>query len=233
MGKCVLIGGGEVGRGKTSYETGAIDREIVSMTEKTHPTFLFIGLASSYADSYYDTMKKIYRELGCECVYLKKNNLIHNPDLVKSKILQADIIYIGGGDTIKLLDSVFKYHLDELLREAYTSGTVMVGLSAGAILLSKEGFSDSRILRGEGEHYEFIKGLGLVDISICPHFHSSKEKDLEFQMELKQNNRHVYGLEDGTALKIVDSSISIIPSIPNRKVYYCTYQKNNYCEELL
>ena len=233
MGKCVLIGGGEVGRGKTSYETEKIDSEIVSMTGKTHPTFLFIGLASSYADSYYDTMKKIYRGLGCECICLKKNNLIHNPDLVKSKILNADIIYIGGGDTIKLFDSVLEYHLDELLKEAYTSGTVMVGLSAGAILLSNEGFSDSYILRGESEHYEFIKGIGLVDVSICPHFHSNEEKNLEFEIELKQSNRNVYGLEDGTALKIIDQSISVISSIPNRRAYYCSYKNHSYCEELL
>ena len=38
MKKLVLIGGGNVGRGNTSY--------------KTNPNFLFIGLANSFSDSY-------------------------------------------------------------------------------------------------------------------------------------------------------------------------------------
>ena len=49
MKKCVLIGGGETGRGTTTYETKEIDEEVVKMTEKENPSFLFIGLASSHS----------------------------------------------------------------------------------------------------------------------------------------------------------------------------------------
>ena len=86
MKKLMLIGGGDTGRGNTSYNTKEIDEEIVKMTEKENPNFLFIGLASSHSDSYYDTMKKIFRDLGCTPVYLKKSNLVNNPDIVKQKI---------------------------------------------------------------------------------------------------------------------------------------------------
>ena len=59
MKKLVLIGGGEIGKGNTSYETKEIDEEIVKLAGKTIPNLLFIGLASSYSDSYYDLIKKI------------------------------------------------------------------------------------------------------------------------------------------------------------------------------
>ena len=72
--KLMLIGGGEIGRGTTPYETKEIDEEIVKMTEKEKPKMLFIGLANSFADSYYDYIKKIYKNLGCETMYLKKKN---------------------------------------------------------------------------------------------------------------------------------------------------------------
>lgn len=45
MGKIVAIGGGENGRGEHPYETGPFDREIVRLTGKDDPNFLFIGLA--------------------------------------------------------------------------------------------------------------------------------------------------------------------------------------------
>ena len=67
MSKIVLIGGGNIGRGNTPYETKEIDEEIVKMTTKEHPNLLFVGLASSFSDSYYDNVKLIYRDLGCIC----------------------------------------------------------------------------------------------------------------------------------------------------------------------
>ena len=50
MSKIVLIGGGNIGRGNTPYETKEIDEEIVKMTTKEHPNLLFVGLASSFSD---------------------------------------------------------------------------------------------------------------------------------------------------------------------------------------
>ena len=224
MKKLVLIGGGETGRGNTTYETKEIDEEIVKMTDKEHPNFLFIGLASSHADSYYDTMKKIYKNLGCETVYLKKSNLVNNPDIVKDKIMNADIIYICPGDTVKLLDHVKEYKLEKLLLDAYNNGTVLVGNSAGAILLTDKGYSDSLIYRNESDKHEFINGLGFVNLSFCPHYHSNPIKTKELEEYLSKHDEEIYSLEDKTALKIEDDKISIIKSDKNAKVYKVSYK---------
>ena len=223
MKKLMLIGGGETGRGTTTYETKEIDEEVVKMTEKENPIFLFIGLASSHSDSYYDTMKKIYKELGCTTEYLKKKNIINNPDIVKDKISRADIIYICGGDTVKLITDIKEYEIDKLLKEAYNRGCVMAGMSAGAIMLSREGFSDSLIFRGESDKHEFIKGFKFIDISICPHFHSNPVKDKELLDSIKEKS--VYGLENGTALKIIDDKIEYIKSIKENNIYLVTKDK--------
>ena len=223
MKKLMLIGGGETGRGTTTYETKEIDEEVVKMTEKENPIFLFIGLASSHSDSYYDTMKKIYKELGCTTEYLKKKNIINNPDIVKDKINRADIIYICGGDTVKLINDIKEYEIDKLLKDAYNRGCVMAGMSAGAIMLSREGFSDSLIFRGESDKHEFIKGFKFIDISICPHYHSNPVKDKELLDSIKEKS--VYGLENGTALKIIDDKIEYIKSIKDNNVYLVTKSK--------
>lgn len=225
MQKIVLIGGGEIGRGNTQYETKKIDEEIVRMTEKSNPIFLFIGLASSYSDSYYNTIKKIYQSLGCTTLYLKKKNLENNISLAKQKINDADIIYIGGGDTIKLSKEVTDYELASSLQEALERGSVLVGYSAGAILLSNMGFSDSKILRGESEHYEMIKGLGFTDIIICPHYHKEDKKTNELQEEIKKHKLEVYGLENKTAVKIIDNKIGLIRESNDNNIYLCTYDK--------
>ena len=229
--KLMLIGGGEIGRGSTNYETKEIDEEIVKMSDKEKPNLLFIGLASSFSDSYYDYIKNIYKELGCNTVYLKKKNVINNPDIVKNKIKDADIIYIGGGDTIKLYNTVKEYKIDELLKEAIENNTVVAGISAGAILLSKEGFSDSLILRGESDKYTFIDGLGFYNISICPHYNDINKKK-ELTDTIKNTDKNVYGIENCSALKIIDDKIEVIKSNKDSNIYKCSY-KNKLVEKVL
>lgn len=230
MSKIMLIGGGDVGRGNTNYETKEIDLEIVKMTNKESPNFLFVGLASDFSDSYYDTMKKIYKELGCNCAYLKKKNIINNPDIVKNKIKEADIIYFCGGDTIKLVNTLKEYHIDELLKEALDENTVLAGISAGAIMLCREGYSDSLKLREESDKYTFVDGLGFIDISLCPHYDKDNEKALELEEDLKDNHKKVVSLGNGVALKIEDDKYEIIKSM-NNEAYYCYYEEEKYCEK--
>lgn len=233
MAKFVLIGGGDVGRGNSNYETKEIDEEVVSMTEKENPNFLFIGLASHFSDSYYDTIKKIYQNLGCHCNYLKKKNILHNPDIVKKKIEDADIIYFCGGDTVKLIHDVKEYDIVPLLEEAMKRTTVFVGMSAGAILLCEGGFSDSLLLRGESDKHEFLTGLSFVNLNICPHYHSNSKKTEELSDFLKNNRElEVYCMENCTALKVIDEKIEVIKSDKNRNVYLSHY-KDQYIEKML
>ena len=200
MAKFVLIGGGDVGRGNTSYQTEVIDKKVVELTGKVNPNFLFVGLASSFSDSYFDTMKKIYKELGCECVYLKKKNIINNPDIVKNKIDAADIIYFCGGDSVKLVNDLKEYGIDKLLEEKIKTDVVIAGISAGAIMCSNKGYSDSLKMRGESDKYEFVNGLGFVNINFCPHFVMDGERAKELVSDV--SDEVVVCIEDVSALVV-------------------------------
>ena len=226
--KLVLIGGGDHNR---DTDPTIIDSSIVSFSNKETPNFLFIGLASKYSDSKYDQMKKIYQKLNCHCSYLKRKNLIHNPQIVRDKIYSADIIYFCGGDTIQLLEDVHTFQLENLLRDAFNHNCVLVGSSAWAILLVDEGFSDSYILRGEYDSYAFIKGLSFCHFKICPHYHSDPLKTKQLISYLKNNKDFVYGIEEGTALFIHDQNTYTISSI-NNHVYKLSYD-DHFIEEYI
>ena len=82
--KIVAIGGGENGRTKRNgivlpYETDLIDQEIVRLTEKKNPHFLFLAHAAykdGVEESYFKVMKKIYGDMyNCECRNLTKSDL--------------------------------------------------------------------------------------------------------------------------------------------------------------
>ena len=228
--KLMLIGGGSNGHNNHPYETKEIDEEVVRMTNKENPVFLFIGLASSFSDSYYDVMKEIYKKLGCKTTYLKKSNILNNPDIVKRKISEADIIYMSGGDTTKLVNSLKEYHIDELLLKAADRGCVLSGISAGANTIAKSGLSDYQIINNISENYAFTEGLGILDIDICPHADDLKrQKDLK--SSLKNTNKKVLSLENGTALKVEDENFTIITSIPNAKARLVYWENDTWAEE--
>ncbi len=230
MAKYILIGGGEVGRSNSPYETKQIDEKAVALTNKTKPNFLFIGLASSFSDSYYDTMKKIYSNLGCTCQYLKKKNIINNRSIVEEKIANADIIYFCGGDTIKLIDDLNNFEITPLLKEKVKDNCIFVGLSAGAIMLSKSGLSDSKMLREESTDFELINGLDFVNVSICPHYNNRKE---QLKKVLKGTNKKIYGLENNTALVIDKQKIEYIKSDYTASIYMCYHKDQEFKEEKL
>ena len=95
--------------------------------------------------------------------------------------------------------------VDKLLADAVKRDCVIAGVSAGAIVLANSGFSDSYILRDESDKYEFVDGLKYIDINICPHYHSDDKKQKELEDSLKSNKIEEYGLENCTALKVIDS----------------------------
>ena len=93
MKKAVIIGGGEIGRKGTEYETQKIDKEIVALANKQSPNFLFLGFANvNHIESYFRVIKRNYRNLGCISKTILKKEL-DNRELILERFNNADIIY--------------------------------------------------------------------------------------------------------------------------------------------
>jgi len=82
------------------------------------------------------------------------------------QIAWADVVYFGGGTTVKLLEALQQF---EGLKEKFTD-KIVAGESAGANFLSTYCYSKS----GGG----VIKGLGILPIKFIPHFESKHKEKL-------------------------------------------------------
>ncbi len=91
---------------------------------------------------------------------------------IEKKILGTDIVYVGGGNTLRMMRMWRKHSVDLLLRKAWENGTVMAGLSAGSICWFEAGHSDSRKGADPTKAFEYMKvrGLGLIEGLHCPHY---------------------------------------------------------------
>ncbi len=230
--RLVLIGGGDIGRANTKYETKEIDEEIVKLTGKEKPNFLFIGLASNFADSYYKTIKDIYKKLGCETGKISNKTLTHM-EVVEKKINEADIIYIGGGNTVKLVNTLKETGMDEMIRKAGDKGCVLAGISAGAITYLKYGLSDVEIMEGVSNNYVKVDGLGFVDYMFVPHFSSDAKKKKDLEKILKENNNiKALCVDNCCAIEFNDGGKKLIKSNSNANCYEAIYDNDLILKEL-
>jgi len=52
---------------------------------------------------------------------------------MEQAVLSSDIVYVGGGNTLKMMRRWRKLRFDRILEEAYARGVVLCGISAGAM----------------------------------------------------------------------------------------------------
>ena len=237
MGKIVAIGGGEIGRphengGFYPTQTTAIDKEIIKLTHKEHPKLLFIPTASNDSSGYYEVVTKYFSKLGClvDVLYLLKENLSQKQ--IEDKILSSDIIYVGGGNTLKMMTIWRKLGVDNILRKAYNKGIVLSGVSAGAICWFKYGNSDSRKFSSGSNQLIKVKGLNIVDALLCPHYDVEIHRQTDLKRMMKSTPNIVsIALDNCCALEIIDNTYRIITSKPTAKAYKIYWRRGEFFKE--
>jgi dipeptidase E len=207
--RIVAIGGGEMREGQTL----AIDKHIVELTGASWPNALFIPTASSDSPDYAAIFTRVYGDtLSCNVNVL---NLLADPpapERIAELIRGADLIYVGGGNTLKLMKRWRKLGVDALLREAATRNTVLCGLSAGMLCWFAYGHSDSMSFYSPDDwEYIRVKCLGLLPFTGCPHY-DGEARDQNFQAMIAREGGIGIGLDDCAALEVHDDQYRIITS---------------------
>jgi dipeptidase E len=166
----VAIGGGEI----RTRGTARIDRAIVRLAGKKNPRLLFVPTASSDSDRYWKRVQEHFGKfLKCktDVLFLVKEQL--SREQVRRKILSAEIIYVGGANTLLMMRLWRRLGVDNLLKAAYKNGTVLAGISAGSICWFDSGHSDSMSFYNPRKwKYINVRGLGLLKGIHCPHYNS-------------------------------------------------------------
>ena len=215
MGKIVIIGGGEL----KDLETLVFDRRICELTGKKHPNALFIPTASGEPEGYIETFNKVYgKKLGCktDVLYLIKEKPSEKE--IRRKILGSDLVYVGGGNTLKMMNLWRKSGVDNCLRQAYRNGTVLSGLSAGGICWFEYGYSDSmKFYNPKSWDYIKVRGLGLIHGIHCPHADSKKRN--QFAEFIGKHNQVGIAITNHCAMEFIDGKYRVSSVKRNANAY--------------
>lgn len=232
MGKIVAIGGGEIGRPGTKIETMAIDQEIIGLTGKKKPKLLFLPTASGDSQGYCDVVKKYFgQKLGCvvNCLLLFDKQV--KKSVIQEEILGSDIVYVGGGNTLRMMKIWRKRGVDKVLKLAYKKGIVLAGLSAGAVCWFEYAHSDSRKLSQSSAGYMRVRGLGFLPGWCCPHYDPEKGRQSSLKKMLQKYGGQAIALENCSALEVVNDRYRIIYSNNTSNAYKLFWNKDEYIQE--
>lgn len=238
--KIVAIGGGEIGRpkedGSGNYpdETIPIDKEILRLTGKKTASLLFIPTASNDSQGYFDVAKKHFLKVGFTSV-----NVLYLSDISLSKaqirktILSHDAIYVGGGNTLKMMMIWRKLGVDKILKQALDKGIVLAGLSAGSICWFNQGISDTRNFTNGTDELIKVTGLGFIEAIHCPHFDVEPHRQSDIKRMMKSSSKVAICLDNCAALEVIDNEYRITKSKATAEAHK-VYWKNGkyYVEEI-
>ena len=147
-----------------------LDDYILTLTQAKQPRVLFLPTASG------DTTTQInafYARFGGRACVPSHVSLFRLGDLerpLEEIVLEQDVVYVGGGSMRNLLAIWSAHGLDQLLTRAWRRGTVLAGISAGAMCWFEGGVTCSS---GTPEP---LAGLGLLKGSLTVHADGEPER---------------------------------------------------------
>jgi peptidase E len=221
MGKIVALGGGVFENG----EVLPIIEKIYEVSAKNNPMVLYLPTAGFDDMSDAEIILKPFKERSTNVETLLLTDEALTEEQIKKTILSADIIYAGGGNLEFLMNTFKKTKADVYLKEAYEKGTVLSGLSSGAMCWFEKGWDDC----GEDHSFIFVECLGILKGCFCPHYEGKSWND--FKYAIKTIAFDGIAAEDGAALVFCDGELSTVNGTEGGDVFIFK-RENNYKEEL-
>lgn len=194
------IGGGDL----QNLETLKLDEFLASKAKEhangNRPYALFIPTGSHDFFPYYNTFHRIYcGQFGVKTDVILSVDHELNLEKTKNRFLKADLIYIGGGNTIFMMGTWKNSGLLPFILDAYNRGVIICGLSAGAICYFEKIYTDSFT-----DKYDFTEGLCWIKGNACPHYNLRRDELLS----ILDKDEEFIGIENNAMLEILDGEIT-------------------------
>ncbi len=230
MKKIVTIGGG------SHQGNHHINKEIVRLTGKKKPKLLFIPTASSDEARYVEVMEENYGALGCTVKSLLLLKQTYSKKELSDLILSADIIYVGGGNTLMMMKKWRRLGVDKLIKKAWQKGAVMCGVSAGSICWYESGHSDSMwYYHPKKWDYIRVHGLNFLPFIHCPHYDSqtgAKKRKNDFKRMMKKYPGQIgITCDDNVAIEFLDEKFRVLSEQKDSHAYRVYWKRGRFYEE--
>jgi len=162
---------------------------------------LFVPFALFDRDKYAATAQARFQRMGYQLTS------IHRTANPVQAVKETEAMFIGGGNTFRLLKALYEFDLIDIIRERVDAGMPYIGSSAGSNMACPtiRTTNDMPIVQPPS-----FNALGLVSFQINPHYldpdpnskHMGETREERINQFLEENETPVVGLREGAMLRI-------------------------------
>jgi dipeptidase E len=194
----------------TQYGQAYLDHAMPAIRDFLGPlrSLVFVPFALHDRDGY---TAKVSARFGKEGIAVRGVNADASS---AAAVEAADAVFVGGGNTFRLLDTLQRTGLVEAIRRRARSGVPYLGASAGTNIAAPtiKTTNDMPIVQPRS-----FDALGLVPFQINPHYvdadpssrHMGETREERLREFLEENDAVVVGLREGTWLRGEDRSLRL------------------------
>lgn len=176
---------------------------------------LFVPYALHDRDAYADTVRGRFDRMGYRL------HSVHRTDDPVAAVESAGAVFIGGGNTFRLLKTLYDQGLVEPIRRRVAGGMPYIGTSAGSNVACATIRTTNDMPIVEPPTFD---ALGLVPFQINPHYldpdpestHKGETREERLLQFLEENDRLVVGLREGGMLRIEGDAVELRGPTPAR-----------------
>jgi dipeptidase E len=179
------------------------------------PRVLFVPFALFDRDAYAEQARRRFEKMGYGL------DSLHQAMDARKAVSQAEALFIGGGNTFRLLKALRELSLLQPIRRRVEEGMPYVGSSAGSVVACPtiRTTNDMPIVEPPG-----LEALGLIPFQINAHYkdadtastHMGETREERLRQFHEENPEPVVGLREGTMLRVEGSSVVLNGGRPAR-----------------
>ena len=189
-----------------------VDLAFMELLGKKDLRLAYIPSQSDLQRKYFNQKVEWYKQFGItDLLYFDVDKGYDEKKI--DELLACDAIFLSGGNTYYFLNSLKKREFLPKLREYVRTGGILIGVSAGSIIMSKT--IDITTLHDENTiGLKDYKALGLVDFEFFPHLNHNMKQYLE---DLKKysikSNSVIYACKDGDGIIVNNHEINFFGNV--------------------
>ncbi|MFE8702348.1 Type 1 glutamine amidotransferase-like domain-containing protein [Cytobacillus sp. FJAT-54145] len=187
-----------------------LQEKIRTFVKGRSPKLGYIPSQLDKEKKYFQKSKVYFDELGFkEYVYFDVDE--DYDERAKRELVNCDVVYLSGGNTFYFLKNLQKRNIIPLIKEMVHAGKLLIGLSAGSIMMSETIKMAELIDKNEVE-LDNLKALHLVEFEFMPHWEEHFSLD-ELMIYSKAMNKKIYTCQDGDGIVVTDHKVEVYGQI--------------------
>jgi dipeptidase E len=191
-------------------EDHKVDLELMRLIAKPHPRIAYIPSNFVNDSTWFHGKKKYYAQYGATLEEpVRFGTLLLETEL--QNLFSNDAIHLSGGDTPQFLTLLREHQLLERLCDYVARGGVLIGISAGAIIMTPNIFTAYDCGDEHPPEPFDHTALRLVNFAFMPHYEPALEircQELAFEL-----NCTLYACRDGDGIVVNGEDIQLMGDV--------------------